>query len=237
MQRAGAGIMADYIGGSGQSEMTRPLMGRFKPMRVALLVYMAGEAGLVLASLVEYYFITMQGADPYLDFGAASSAYSIAVLGISLAQFFGLIVSVVFVSMWTYRAMKNLHIVRAVAATMSPGWAVGWYFIPFANLWKPFEGMQQIWRESHRLAGRPEKILAYVGWWWATWVISNILANISLRLTGFTDPLPTYNAGLLVGAVGSALSVVCGFLLLQTTRQITQVQAEMRSGGLADTFG
>ena len=212
-------------------------MGRFKPMRVALFVYMAGEAGLALASLVEYYFLTTRELDPYLDLGAMSSAFSIAVLGVSLTQIGGLIASVILVSMWTYRAMKNLHIVGAVAATMSPGWAVGWYFIPFANLWKPFEGMLQIWRESHRLAGRPEKVAAYVGWWWATWIVSNILANISLRLTGFTDPLPTYDVGILVGAVGSALSVVCGILLLRTTKQVTRVQAEMRSGGLADTFG
>lgn len=230
-------IMADIAGASGQTELTRPLMGRFKPMRVALFVYMAGEAGLALASLVEYYFLTARELDPYLDLGAMSSAFSLAVLGVSLAQIGGLVASVILVSMWTYRAMKNLHIVGAVAATMSPGWAVGWYFIPFANLWKPFEGMLQIWRESHRLAGRSEKVAAYVGWWWATWIVSNILANISLRLTGFTDPLPTYDVGILVGAVGSALSVACGILLVRTTKQVTQVQAEMRSGGLADTFG
>ncbi|KCZ98534.1 hypothetical protein HPO_09985 [Hyphomonas polymorpha PS728] len=229
--------MANVAGASGQIEMTRPLLGRFKPMRVALFVYMAGEAGLALASIVEYYVLNARGLDPYLDLGAMSSAFSIAVLGVSLAQIGGLIASVILVSMWTYRAMKNLHIVEAVAAAMSPGWAVGWYFIPIANLWKPFEGMLQIWRESHRLAGRPEKVAAYMGWWWATWVASNILANISLRLTGFTDPLPTYDVGILVGAVGSVLSVVCGFLLLRTAKEVTQVQAEMRSGGLADTFG
>ena len=229
--------MADVVGASAEAEMTRPLMARFKPMQVSVLVYLVGEAGLMATSLIEFYYRTRQGADPFLDFGAVSSAFSIVVLGISLAQVLGLIASVVFVSMWTYRAMKNLHIVRAAAATMSPGWAVGWYFIPIANLWKPFEGMQQIWRESHRLAGRPENIAAYVGWWWATWVISNILANIALRLTGFVEPLPTYDAGLMGSAVASALSVVCGLLLLRTTKQVTMVQAEMRTGGLADTFG
>lgn len=230
-------IMADIAGASGQTELTRPLMGRFKPMQVALFIYMAVEAGLALASLVEYYFLTVRELDPYLDLGAMSSAFSLAVLGVSLAQIGGLVASVILVSMWTYRAMKNLHIVGAVAATMSPGWAVGWYFIPIASLWKPFEGMLQIWRESHRLAGKAEKVAAYVGWWWATWIVSNILANVALRLTGFTDPQPTYDVGILVGAAGSALSVVCGILLLRTTKQVTQAQAEMRSGGLADTFG
>lgn len=228
--------MTEISGTQRVVETARPLAGRFKPMRVALYVYMAGEAGLAIAGLIEYYVLTSQGLDPYLDMGTVSTVFSLVVLGVSLAQLGGLVASVILVSMWTYRAMKNLHIAKAAAATMSPGWAVGWYFIPFANLWKPFEGMLQIWRESHRLAGRPEKVAAYVGWWWATWLVSNFLANIALRLSGFTEPLPTYNSGLLVGALGSALSVVCGFLLLRTTSQITQVQPEMRTGGLADTF-
>ncbi|MBY9066193.1 DUF4328 domain-containing protein [Hyphomonas sp. WL0036] len=229
--------MAGIVEATSPAPMTRPLSDRFKPLQIAVIIYMVGEAGLALFGAVELYFLTGMDADPYLDFGTASSAFAIVALIAGLAQLIGLTASVILVSMWTFRAMKNLHIVGAVAATMSPGWAVGWYFIPFANLWKPFEGVLQIWRESHRLAGRPEKVAAYVGWWWATWLISNFLANISVRLTGFVEALPTYNAGVLVGVVGSALSVVCGFLLLRTTRQVTQVQTEMHSGGLADTFG
>lgn len=228
--------MVEISGTQRAAETALPLSGRFKPMRAALFVYMAGEAGLAVASLIEYYVLTSQGLDLFLDLGTVSMVFSVLVLGVSLAQLGGLVASVILVSMWTYRAMKNLHIVRAAAATMSPGWAVGWYFIPFANLWKPFEGMLQIWRESHRLAGKPEKVAAFVGWWWATWLVSNFLANIALRLSGFTEPLPTYDIGLLVGALGSALSVVCSILLLRTTTQITQVQSEMRTGGLADTF-
>lgn len=228
--------MTEVAGKLGEAEATRPLVQRFGPMRVALLVYMAGEAGLASVGLIEYILLTAQGIDPYVDMGAASPVFAIAGLVAGLTQLGGLVASVVLVSMWTYRAMKNLHIVRAVAATMSPGWAVGWYFIPFANLWKPFEGMLQIWRESHRLAGRPEKVAAYVGWWWGTWLVSNFLANLSLRLSGFMEPLPTYEAGLIIGVLASALSIVCGFLLLQTALQITKTQTEMQMGGVADTF-
>lgn len=235
MQPVGPGAGMTEIDAQ-QAETVKPLVARFRPMRIALLVYIAGEAGLAIIGLLEYIFRTTQGIDPYTDLGPGSAIFAIGGLVAGLSQLGGLVASVILVSMWTYRAMKNLHVVKAPAATMSPGWAVGWHFIPIANLWKPFEGMLQIWRESHRLAGRSEKVAAYVGWWWATWLISNGLANLSLRLSGFVEPLPTYNAGLIVGVVASGLSIVCGFLLLRTASQVTQMQAEMRMGGLADTF-
>lgn len=215
---------------------TRPLSQRFSPMRIAVLIYMAGEGGLALANGAEAYFLSVRGLDPFEDMGISSGLFSLAVLVVGLMQLGGLVASVVLVAMWTYRAMKNLHIVRAPGVSMTPGWAVGWYFIPIANLWKPFEGMLQIWRESHRLAGRPEKVAAYVGWWWACWVGGGILSQISLRLTGFIEPEPTYEAGLVVAVVAGIVSVACGYLLLRMASQITSVQAEMRIGGLADTF-
>lgn len=227
--------MTELAAEQGQA-VTRPLRERFAPMRIALLIYMAGEGGLAIANGAEAWFLSAQGLDPFEDLGLSSGVFSLAVLAVGLMQLGGLIASVVLVAMWTYRAMKNLHIIRAPGASMTPGWAVGWYFIPIANLWKPFEGMLQIWRESHRLAGRPEKVAAYVGCWWACWVGGGILSQISLRLTGFIEPLPTYEAGLAVAVVAGLVSVAGGYFLLRTTSQVTAVQAEMRTGGLADTF-
>ncbi|MFN4024298.1 MAG: DUF4328 domain-containing protein [Hyphomonas sp.] len=215
---------------------TRPLRERFRPMRIAVLIYMIGEGGLALSNGVEAYFLSAHGLDPFEDLGMSSGVFALAVVAVGLMQLGGLFASVVLVAMWTFRAMKNLHIVGAPGVSMTPGWAVGWYFIPIANLWKPFEGMLQIWRESHRLAGRPEKVAAYVGWWWACWIGGGILSQISLRLTGFIEPLPTYEAGLAVAVIAGLVSVAGGYLLLRTTSQVTAMQAEMRVGGLADTF-
>lgn len=42
--------------------------------------------------------------------------------------------------------MKNAWAIGGILQpTMTPGWAVGFYFIPIALIWKPFQGMSQIW--------------------------------------------------------------------------------------------
>ena len=73
--------MAEISGTQRVAETARPLTGRFKPMRVALYVYMAGEAGLAIAGLIEYYVLTSQGLDPYLDMGTVSTVFSISGSG------------------------------------------------------------------------------------------------------------------------------------------------------------
>ena len=219
-----------------QTGQVRPLVNRFTPAKWVLYAYMAGEAGLFAVNCGEMYYLLGQGVDLYVT----DVPFGGAIMGLGLVagilQFVALIASYVLVSMWTYRAMKNLHVVGEPHAEMSPGWAVGWYFIPFANFVKPFQGMLEIWRGSHHQAGESEKVPAYVGWWWAFWLGSNILANISVRLGGWLGEGEEYGLSLWFFGASSLAAVVCGWLLLKVMGRITGMQARMSAGGLSDVF-
>ena len=41
---------------------------------------------------------------------------------------------------WIYRVTMNSHTL-ASGLNVSPPWSIGWYFVPFANLYKPFQAM------------------------------------------------------------------------------------------------
>ncbi|WP_114953664.1 DUF4328 domain-containing protein [Sphingosinicella terrae] len=97
------------------------------------------------------------------------------------------IAAIVFVAIWIYRVSANAHAISE-EMTISPGWAVGWYFIPIANLFKPFQAMKETWLASHfRGNWHGEPAPALLGWWWALWVSTSLLSNISMRIT-FEDP-------------------------------------------------
>ncbi len=90
---------------------------------------------------------------------------------------------------WIYKAYKNLEPLQASGLSHSPGWAVGWWFIPFANLVKPFQVMKEIWVESDpeyeaELAFLPTTLSApaIMGLWWATFLAGNILGRIAERM-------------------------------------------------------
>jgi hypothetical protein len=84
-------------------------------------------------------------------------------------------------SMWTHRVYRNLSALGARDLRCTPGWAVGWLFIPLANLVVPYFVFAEIWRNSipappdsaRRGNNRISPLL--IGWW-----IVNILPFVVL---------------------------------------------------------
>lgn len=86
-------------------------------------------------------------------------------------------------SLWIYRVAVNARALGATGFKITPGWAIGWYFLPIANLWMPYKAMSEIWRASRNPMGwQANRSGEFLGWWWAVWVISNIVANASFQL-------------------------------------------------------
>lgn len=88
---------------------------------------------------------------------------------------------------WLYRARANLPALGITNARWGPGWAVGWWFIPFMNLVRPFQLVKEVWKASDREA-RPDSwrsipTPAFLGWWWALFLISSFAGNVAGRLT------------------------------------------------------
>ena len=138
-----------------------------------------------------------------------------------------LFVSILWVCIWIYRAHANLRAVGFEGLTYSPGWAVGWYFIPFANLFKPYEAMQELWATS--TAGSAEEGTdGHLGRWWAAWIVGNILTNIGVRTEsmGNGDLAPVGHA---VDALGTVILIGSAWLLARIVQKVTAAQDSLLS--------
>lgn len=97
--------------------------------------------------------------------------------------------TVVAVCMWFHGAAKNLRELepgRSFANT--PGWVVGWFFVPFANLIKPAHAAHEIWFWSRPEARDGDFVLgkrmpALLTGWWALWIASNLVEKVASRAT------------------------------------------------------
>ncbi|MHC4616981.1 MAG: DUF4328 domain-containing protein [Planctomycetota bacterium] len=123
---------------------------------------------------------------------------------------------------WVHRASFNARALGAKGLKFSPGWSVGWYFIPVANLWKPYQAMKEIFKASKSPANwfnqtrTAEPILT---WWWVFWILSGVLAKASLRLSlraEEIDELITANIISLISDVADIPSTVLTLVLVGT---------------------
>ena len=110
--------------------------------------------------------------------------------------------------LWVYRAHRNLPRMGANDPTYSPGWAVGWWFVPIANYWMPLLVMSEIWRGSDPAytdssrSWRSAPVAPQLGIWWALWALGGmfggILLFVSLRGVNTLENLRLLTVGVLV---------------------------------------
>lgn len=142
----------------------------------------------------------------------------ITLIAISI---FGFIMSAI----WIYRASKNAAIMEPYPGRIRPGWAVGWYFIPFANLWKPFVALKEIWNSSFSPALSPiAPATALLGFWWAAYIANHILVAGLLRMQRRTDDIELYMTINNVMLFSTVLSTFSSFLFIKIMQQISARQ-------------
>lgn len=116
-----------------------------------------------------------------------------------------LLATVILWMIWQYRGQRNLHRAGRALLRFRPGWAVGWWFIPIANWWKPFQTVRELWSRSDP----DERIPEHRGWWiigvwWATLLAANFLF--------FDDPAPTTPDGVISARGQSIVGAVAGIV-------------------------
>jgi hypothetical protein len=139
-------------------------------------------------------------------------------------------VSVVPVSLWIYRAHANLTAADIDGLEYTPGWSVGWFFVPIANLFKPFGAMRELWNASHHendgfSRDAPPELTA----WWGCFIVGNIVVNISTRIDAIGESGEV--AGAVVSLLGLALLAGSAWLLVRIIGRITSAQSSLMAIG------
>ena len=104
---------------------------------------------------------------------------------VAFAAFVLFVLAVIFYMRWQYRAVANA---RATGhdTRHSPGWGVGWWFIPVANLFVPRRVLRDLWRVSgagerrgsREAGGLPSTI-------YLLWLVFNLLSLVGILVNGY----------------------------------------------------
>lgn len=186
-----------------------------------------------------FSFVTLASPDLAIDLDDGDSL-NVGMGLIGLTAIFRIplfIATVVFFLIWEHRAFNNLSALKARNLEFSPGWAVGWWFIPFANLVKPFQAMRELWMESDPDADPNLGFLstassapAIMGFWWAFWILDNFTSNIASKID---DP----QAFSFVMIISGIFDLLAGGLLIKIILDITKRQSlRFKNLGLSEQF-
>jgi len=221
-----------------------PTDGPFGPFRdnrtlaktVIILLCIGFAAELATYGFLGYEFLLLTGpaAEDYF-YGESDFWLTISIAGSAILQILVYLTIIVFFAIWINRSCKNAWLfdsadrphrpllgpVVSRIMTVTPGWAVGWYFIPIANLWKPYGAMSEI-----RNASGPGKMTAILPLWWALWISANLIGNISMRLP--TDTIEEYTVSSVFDLVTAPVSLASNLVAVFLVSGITKLQEARR---------
>lgn len=199
-----------------QNEMgLKPLTGLTKTLRVLLMINIAVYATAVLGGFFEYQAYMNLPTDVDLS-GTVIPAEIVTVIIGLLQMILFIILAIVFLR-WIYRMNKNLGALSGQPMRFTPGWSVGWYFIPFACLFKPYQAMKEIWEKSHKYGYGTDSLL---GLWWALWIVSSFLGEFAMKSILGAESVKDYTASTITYMVSDGIDVALSIVALMLVTRI-----------------
>ena len=151
----------------------------------SIYIYMGFSAIVLLSTSITNSFITsaLEGSYSYDLMIAEAERHDLRDQILSVFFIIANIFFIIFFLRWTYKSSQISHLSGAKNLKFSPGWSVGWYFIPIALLWKPYQAFKQIYQVSIQINDwKNVSIPSSLRWWWGLFILSNLINNILLRM-------------------------------------------------------
>jgi hypothetical protein len=150
-----------------------------------------------------------------------------------LLNFFAYVAAVVAFLLWVHRAYSNLRPLGARQLNDTPGMAVGSFFIPILNLFRPYKAVREIWRWSKPVEDAGSEIAGLsftadtgaplVGWWWGLWITSSVVSNLYYRLI---DEEHAAEALPWLGLMNDVMTIAAAAVAILMIRSIDRMQEE-----------
>jgi hypothetical protein len=157
-------------------------------------------------------------AQPAAD-GAESVLLGLSAIPLGIAA----LVVAFLILKWIYRVSRNAHS-AARGLTISPPWAVGWFFVPIAFLWKPFQGVREAWQASTTSeAWQKVPVPSILRWWWGLFLVSNFLGQLSFRLSTMGGPA-TSGAASATDVISTFVDVPLDLVFIAIVNELTRKQ-------------
>lgn len=191
-------------------------------------------AACILAALLGSVSTVIQLASGRIPDPASEeiTAAEVADIGLGLLQLVVYITTIVVYCVWLFRAHKNLVALGNPKESLrhSAGWAVGSFFVPFANLVIPYRAIKEVWTKSEPDASADYYASpsppSFFPLWWTFWLLSNFADNIATRLYLRADTQAEMVPAMWFDLIGDCLSLPAAAFAILVVRSIDQRQEE-----------
>ncbi len=171
----------------------------------------------VIGGIYEYHSLTNLPNNYNPETDTLIAEYITMIIG--LVQSIGVIFLLINFFRLLYRISYNLQYQFHRMLSISPGWTIGYFFIPILNLYKPYKAVKEIFIMAN---AKPYLKADLVGFWWllriASMFIGKFLIKYSIRNWGASNNTDSTIMFLLSDLFDILLYIVEFILVKQITK-------------------
>ncbi len=178
------------------------------------LIALTGGIAAAAAALQAYGLAVVlpraeQGLVEYRDLVRFDETLTTLYLGVIAAN----IAAAVAWLAWLSRSIDNVPTLGVGAPSVSPRAAIGWWFVPFANLVKPYQIVADLYR---RVVRRPPAVATalLLGWWFA-FLLPRFIGRLAETAFDAADDIRELRDALLLSISGDLLTVISAVLAIR----------------------
>ena len=150
---------------------------------------------------------------------------------VAVIYFGALIAATVLFICWFHASYANLRALGQPNLRYGTGWAIGSWFVPFLNLWRPKQISNDIWRgsdpdaPSFTVSAWPTvAITPFLGAWWAAWIAANLLSNAVGRTLWRADTAEDIRSAARFEIFASVIDIIAVVLAVAVVWKLTARQ-------------
>ncbi len=142
----------------------------------------------------------------------------------------GILTGIIFLK-WIYRSYKNIQGFGAQGLRFSPGWAVGYYFIPILSLIRPVQVMSEIWRASDDPRDWPKRPGSWlIASWWTLFLVYTGITQVSLELAIQASTSDQWTLAAVLAILGDFFSIPLSLAALRLVTEVYRRQKTLVEG-------
>jgi hypothetical protein len=131
---------------------------------------------------------------------------------------------------WFRRAYFNLHL-KVNHLSQTEGWAAGSWFVPFINLYRPYQIMVELYKETKELfikkglSFNQNYTTSSLGWWWTLWIINGIIGQFVFRYSMKAESIDELTISTVAGMIGNIVGIPLALITIKVIKDHSDVES------------
>ncbi len=208
-------------------EELRPNGQRAKIAITLIWIVLAMDIISIISDCFQFYLLqTVSNGGEITTENATANDLRVRIIAIVYLVIF--IISAITFIQWFRRAYFNLHI-KAEYLNHSEGWAAGCWFTPIVNLYRPYYIMKELYEKTIELLTKNglnfnNISTRLLGWWWALWIINNIISQVEFRYLKNSTTVDDYINSTILSIIGQAIGIPLALLAIKVIKDYSKLE-------------